>query len=360
MLSTAMPDKRSKELFAKLYEACDPASSDDAAVLRELGRALAAWHSPELADRLVKHLHSTQDAPRAVVVIESAGGPPAGTAGPDYVAWWKAQRQNWREARRIEGEPWRGLGPDLLGPALTWDQIDPDDKRWYKELEVKRPDLKNFDVAFAIDVSGSMSPAINWLRRDVGSMMAVLAIFAKEPRVGITTFSGPNYRIRTTPLTGNVASVRDTVSGLGISGGGDEQMRDALAEAIGRNRWATSGSSRKVVVFVSDEEMVASQVAGAAAVATEAAKHGFRIYTVSPEHKIPATLVTLAEQGNGESFALDLPRAAGRGKPARAGDTSNAGTMGLLSRIIGDALTPEYRDRVVPLIAIVFAMNAAE
>jgi hypothetical protein len=366
-LSTVPPDKRAKDLFTQLIASGGTSPVEDALVCRELGKTLAAWRSPDLVDAVMKGLHSPADAPRAAAIVAAAGGSAAGTSGADYAAWWKGARPNWHEVKRPEGEPWRALAPDVLPAALAWDAIDPDSRDWYKELEVKRPDLKNFDIAFCVDVSGSMASALSWLRRDVGSMMSVLAIFAREPRIGVTAFSGPTFKPTTFPLTGNVNAVRDAVARLTRQKGGEEQMELALTEAVARNKWPEAVSSRKVIVFVSDENIAAGQVAGCAAVAAELVKRGFRIYTVCPDDNMPRTLRALAKQGSGDWFSLDLPRDDGAATPVAlpaVGDAGAAipetGTLRLLSRIIGDAISPEYRDRVIPLVAIVLAMNTED
>ncbi|MEZ0263212.1 MAG: vWA domain-containing protein [Phycisphaerae bacterium] len=362
-MATGLVTKQAKDAFTQLLAMAKGSYVGDDQVVKELGVTLRAWRSAnaiDLVDELVKVASGkSADAERAAGVLRAAGAP----AG-DLAAWWNTEKLAWRDVKRdIRDEPWRKLTANVLPKVLSREQIDPDSKAWYKELELKKPQIKNFDVAFVVDISGSMTTAIEWLRREASATAAVLGIFAPEPRIGVTWFSGPKTDVQTVKLTGKIADVRTALKGMKTEGGGEEEFAKAMEQAYTTHPWPTSESARKVMIVLSDEEIVARLRPECARLARDFAAKNFRTYFVTPDKRIFPGFTATAEAGKGAALGLGLPRAprAGaapaRGRASAPVALSDAGTVALISKIVGDAVTPEYRDRIIPLVTIVLAMN---
>lgn len=256
--------------------------------------------------------------------------------------------------------------PNVPADAL----LDPYDPRWHRELELGRPDLAGIDVAFVIDVSGSMAPAVDWVRREVAAMMEALAVIAREPRIGLTFFGcrGDNFGVQSKPLTGDARRLAAALGKPTFGSGGDELVFDGLRDAVRKSNWSRSPTAAKVVILIGDEEIEAAQMPGCRELAAWAAGAGFRVYGICPG-AVPDTYAEVCRLGNGRALVLALPGAfprrpatGGGGGPGPAGadgdaDDDDNPARTLVTRIISAAINPAFRDRVEPLVAVVMAPN---
>ncbi|HYE17997.1 MAG TPA: VWA domain-containing protein [Tepidisphaeraceae bacterium] len=401
LLRSSLPSPQARAVFAGLFVSTAARTDADLRVLEELGKAVAEWRAPEIVDDMIRRLRVEGDALRAAYVLEHAGCPVRpNDGGPAFVKWWAGEKAGWKVKTTMGGaEPWRDLSPGMLGAPMAAAAVDPYDKRWRAELEMRRPDIKSFDVAFAIDVSGSMGSALKWMGDEVGAIMQALGVIAREPRIGLTFFDckGGSFGVKSIPLTGDVALLKSTLTQAKVQGGGDELVLEGIRDALKVSRWSTAAKSPRAIVIVGDEEVEAAQVAGIDAVVAESVERGFRFYVMSPDSRVPRTLEQLAERGNGASFALDLRGAARAGGGAGVRGTGPGGGLArksaggatararaarmpapgvaagadpfggaaaepdpavdLIMRILSDAVTPEYRDRIEPLVRVVLAMH---
>jgi hypothetical protein len=285
--------------------------------------------------------------------------------------------------------------------------VNPDDKSWRKDLELRRPSLKSFDVDFLVDVSGSMDPALAWLRKDVKAMMNGLGVVSLEPRIGLTFYRdrGDAFVTRLVNLTGNANQLMDALAKMDCAGGGDvpEAVLAAMTDALKNNPWNTSTSGRKVVVLVADAPGHPEEQTAAVDLAKQSAERGFRIHAVKLQSSYAAPdqsgLDALAVAGKGVSLsapAAELTEAALRTKPTTGlnrgrpmlpvppadGATRVAyappaytppvapprnadepfipapGPVGrrVLTTVLVDAISPAYADRVEPMAAVLWEL----
>lgn len=372
LLSTIPPDRVSEKAVADLFPVTGTRAPEDLVVLEAMGRCLAAWKSRELADAVVKRLRSPAEAVKAAVVLRAAGFPgftemsltPQGVA--ECEKWWTTQKRTWKPVASIEGEPWRKLPPGFL-PAIPVDAVlDPDEPRWRRELELGRPDVSHFELSFVIDVSGSMTPALQWLRREVAGIMQALSAVAREPRIGLTFFGcrGDVFTVATIPLTGDVSKLRKALTQMNVQGGSEELVLDGLASSIKSSGWVKSDKAAKVMILVGDEEIAPNQIAGAEALVRQAAGQGFKLYALCPGSRIPRTYGNLAVIGTGEAFAVPLPGYEGMvtpgpilapAEPEPIGTAHNPARR-IVTDIVMASINKEFRDRVEPMVAVLLAI----
>jgi hypothetical protein len=196
--------------------------------------------------------------------------------------------------------------------------VDPDDKVWYRDLELRAPGLKTFGVALLVDTTGSMQSAILWLRSDVRRIMQALNLVALEPQIGLTFYRdfGDEFVTKSTPLTGNVEKLLKDLNAMNAKGGGDEPeaIREALQDALRSNPWNTSPKSPKALVIIGDAQPHPQTQAECVKLVTDAAAKGFRTYVVkvhSGWEKVEGwpNLDQLAKAGNGKSMEVDFHNA---------------------------------------------------
>jgi hypothetical protein len=229
-----------------------------------------------------------------------------------HKSWWAGERDKWVENKSIlEDARWRTLPPHLIAPPQPIAQVDVEDKRWKTDLELRAPQLKSFDCAFVVDATGSMGPAIAWLRRDVKRMMAALAIVSMEPRIGLTFYRdhGDEFVTRHLPLTGNVEPLVQGLNQTEAKGGEDieEAVREGLKDSIKQNKWSKSSVAvRKVMVLVADAPPHADTQKDCETYLRDHAETGTRLYAlkVRGPHAAPdqSALDKLAEAGKGSSL----------------------------------------------------------
>ncbi|HSI34369.1 MAG TPA: VWA domain-containing protein, partial [Tepidisphaeraceae bacterium] len=298
LLRSSLPNPQARLAFTQLFASTANCTDGDLRVLEELGKALVEWRAADAVDDLMRRLKLPAEGLRVAYVLEHAGcavRPDDGQAA--YVKWWAAEKWGWKVKTTMAGtEPWRDVEPGMLAPPMGLDEVDPYDKRWRKELEVRRPDIKSFDVTFAIDVSGSMGSALKWLTDEVGSVLGALGVIAREPRIGLTFFDckGGKFGVKSIPLTGDLAVLRQTLAQAKVQGGGEELVADGIRDALKVSRWSTGAGSPRVIVVVGDEEIAAAQVPEIDTMVAESLEKGFRFYAMSPDSRVTRTYEELA------------------------------------------------------------------
>jgi Mg-chelatase subunit ChlD len=101
--------------------------------------------------------------------------------------------------------------------------------------------VRNFDLMIALDSTGSMGDEIEFLKSELGSILADIqhAYPDLNIRVGLVSYRdiGDDYVTRTDPLTSNFSVIEQRLGITRGTGGGDmpEAMDQALIRAVGQN-----------------------------------------------------------------------------------------------------------------------------
>jgi Mg-chelatase subunit ChlD len=418
-LATAAPDRNTKEAWRLLFSHADSRDPRDEAAIDALGQALENWHSADLVEWLLTRLLEPADAIRADRVLRRAGStaaPPRATAAADlrraarestaqHRAWWNQQKPHWQERGIVAiaaDATWHDLKPQYLPSPQPLDQVNPLDKDWRKDLELQAPDLKAFDVGFVVDATGSMSPVLEWLHRDVAKMLQAFGAIALEPRIGLTFYRDKDdeFVAMTKPLTGRVPDLLKVLSQMRAAGGGDipEAVLEGLRDSLGKNPWTRQPKARKILILIGDAPPHEETIRDCVTLARQAAQNGFKIYAVkcamgteelksfddiaqaSGGAALTVEMLELIGNMSGQTYeklaeaakeAAARESAAHPEKADRAAkdwdlkqlidalpprqDPRPAGHR-LLSRVLIDTINPNFKDRIDPMVAILWEL----
>jgi hypothetical protein len=364
VLGSGAPDRAAKEAWnLMLTRAVASNSARDAATLDALCETLGGWQSPELMDFLMKKLAPATDAARVDALLRLAGSTAPGTAYAVHAKWWPTQRRKWVERKEVAEGSWKALAPHFVLAPPTVSSVDPEDKEWRRDLELRAPGLKNFDVGLCVDATGSMGPVLTWLKADVGKLMQGVGAVALEPRIGITFYRDHNddFVAATKPLTHRVDELRALLSSMRAAGGGDrpEAVLEGLQDCYKSNRWTTAKEGKRIVILIGDAPPHPETQKQCEAAVAAAAERGFKLYAVQCAPDVPE-FEALAAKGNGQALQVEMEelgggvrRGGGRPAAAAAAAVAPAGRR-LLSLILVDVINPQFKDRVEPMVDVLW------
>ena len=414
VLATAPASPQARKVYGALFDTANAWEPQDMATLDALAACLAAWRSATVAEALVKRLADPNACVRAEYVLRAAGS----TAKPvrdmlapsvwdplakqrnhpsstelwsavqaNHVAWLKGVKAQWKKAEgpREGEEPWRELKPMYVAAPEALSDIDPDDPTWRQDLELGRVNLTEFEVVFVVDATGSMGEVIDWLKRDVGKMLAAFSIISTKPRLGVTFYrdGGAGFEARTLPLTGKAGSLLEQMAAITADGGGDvpEAVLAGLGGAIRQNKWTSKGKAdSRVIVLVGDAPPHAKDVAKCVDLAAQFGRDGWRFHTVKvktndgPQADL-SSFDAIAKAGRGQCIDVAFPPitrvrfldeqqkeipiktmarpeaqliTAGRPPDEHPGEA-------ILATVLGSAMNPQYHDRMQPMLRTLMA-----
>lgn len=412
-LAAGPADPRCVRIYQKLANDCNSWEPQDIPVLKALGKCLGAWKNATLAEALVNSLSTESYAPRAELILQEAGidVPTARSLMPksvwdpmakdrkhpssqelwqkvqqSYRDWLKVNRVQWNRRVALVGEPWKELSPAYLPPPVPIDQIDPQDKLWRADFELGNANVKAFEVAFCVDATGSMGEVLSWLSRDLEKMVHALSAAALEPRIGITFYRDhdDSFLTRVVPLTGNIRQLLTVIDNIGADGGGDipEAVMEGLRDTLKGSKWSTRPDAAKAIVLIGDAPPHPQDVEQCLKIAQDARKEGFKFYAVKVTTDFGANDLTtfdqIAQAAGGVAIPCNFPRISrfkfldhetGKEVPIQTIDrpeaqllvapqppTQDPGEI-ILSQILADAINPQYRDRLGPLVKTLLAFN---
>jgi hypothetical protein len=413
VLATAPATPQARKIFGALFDTANAWEPQDMATLDALGRCLATWQNPAVAEALVKRLTDPAACVRAEYVLLAAGStarPARELVGPTawdpfakerrhpdstalwngaqagHAAWLTEVRKEWKQTEgTISGEPWRELDPKYLPAPVALEDIDPDDPTWRQDLELGRVNLTEFEVVFVVDATGSMGEVIDWLKRDVGKMLAAFAIISTKPRLGVTFYrdKGAGFDARTLPLSGKAGPLLAQLATITADGGGDvpEAVLAGLTGAMRDHRWTSKGKAdSRVVVLVGDAPPHARDVKKCVALAGQAARDGWRFHAVKvrtndgPQADL-GSFDAIAEAGRGQCISVAFPpitrvrfldnaqkeipiktmaRPEAQLIVATRPPDEHAGEA-ILATVLGNAMNPQYHDRMQPMLRTLLA-----
>jgi hypothetical protein len=413
VLATAPATPQARKVYGALFDTANAWEPQDMATLDALAACLKTWKSEPVAEALVKRLADPNACVRAEYVLRAAGS----TAKPvrdllspavfdgfakqrqhpsstelwahvqsSHAAWLKQVRSEWKGAEpSAEDEPWRELKPKYVPPPVELADIDPNDPVWRQDLELGRVNLSEFEVVFVVDATGSMGEVIDWLKRDVGKMLAAFAVVSTKPRLGVTFYrdAGAGFDARTFPLTGKAGPLLEQMASVTAEGGGDipEAVLAGLGSAIKKNKWTSKGKSdSRVVVLVGDAPPHPKDVAKCVELAAQFGRDGWRFHTVKVktndgQQADLSSFEEIAKAGRGQCIDVAFPPitrvrfldqqqkeipvktmarpeaqliTAGRPPKDHPGEA-------ILSTVLGNAMNPQYHGRMQPMLRTLMA-----
>jgi Mg-chelatase subunit ChlD len=419
LLATAAPDRNTKEAWRVLFAHCDSRDPRDAPVIEALGQALANWHSADLVEWLLGRLLEPQDAVRADRILRIAGSEAprinaggaelrhaAREATGEHRKWWNRAKPSWEEARAASDGAWRELKPQFIPAPQAIDQVNPLDKDWRKDLELQAPNLKAFDVGFVVDATGSMTPVLEWLRRDLAKMLQGFGAVAVEARIGLTFYRDHDdaFVATTKPLTSRIPDLLKVLSQMRAEGGGDipEAVLEGLQDCLRRNMWTQQPKARKIMILIGDAPPHEETIKQCVTLARQAAQNGFKVYAVkcSMGSDELQSFDDIAAAGGGTALSVEMLELAGAMSPqtyeklaeaAREAAAREAAKRGdrpatrrpddpgdrelkdlmaqlpprqdprpaghrLLSRVLIDVINPQFKERIDPMVGILWEM----
>lgn len=415
VLACTGPTPRLKKVWEKMFAECNSWDPDDVVVLDALGECLGAWRSPNAVDGLIKLLTETDSCLRAEYVLRKAGCPvrttistlPAEIFDPlnqkrqhaswadlwqttrkEVETWWKAERPKWKETVKPEGPVWKDLKGKYVAAPPSLDAIDPEDKTWYKDLELGAADLQQFEAVFMVDATGTMGDVLEWIKRDLGRMVTACQQLCKEPvAVGVTFYRDNDdpWVVKLLPLTTKLATIEPAVVAMQADGGGDipEAILPALRDTITKNKWTKrTAAASKIIVLIGDAPPHGKDMPEITKLCKDLPERGMRLHAAKVKTELGRNDLSdfddMAKAGGGQTCDVEFRRPvqvryvmdSGRDIPYLTiprpevqlvvpgpADTDPPGDK-ILTMIVADAINPQYRDRVEPLAKTLLAFCA--
>jgi hypothetical protein len=388
MLALEPPTQQTRRLWCSLFDHTSAMEQQDVPVLDALGDCLKAWRSPELLKFLGGKLDSPDDAYRAEYLLHHAGvdAPWAGEhsdvgfgrmweiANEGYAKWWHDNGKDWKEIKHPEADnPWRNLEAQFIPAADPALKIDRFDEKWKKELEIGTPDLRGLDVVFVVDATGSMQWLLDYLKRDITRILRATALVSGKPRIGITFYrdQGDMFVTRSVRLTEHLPELQAAISNISAEGGEDtpEAVYEALVDALSNNPWRWEKSVRRAVVLITDAPPHPQTQEACERVARDCKEHAVTLYVVKASADELPQLNALASAAGGHAVAVKdlhrtgwpypLPQLRGNTWYTRLATApgEDPADLQILTGLLADAINPDFRDRLEPLVAIMLALT---
>ena len=360
VMGSMPPTPATRRAFVGLFENTNLQEAKDIPTLVAMRAALAKWRDASLVKALIRQMDDINNAYRAEYVL---GGLNSGVQRAVRLrsngsqVMWSETKQAWERwfaqaglttASADELVAYRGRSLLLPAPKKL---TDPRDPQLHKDLELGRLHLRQLDVTFVIDSTGSMTSVIKWIKRDVMKMMLAFGMIAREPRIGITFFRdhGDAYLTQMHPLTGDAAALARAIGSASARGGGENDIPEAVYEALlatlKGQRWSGGSRACRAVVLVGDAEPRPHTMKQIEKLVKAYADKGFRFYCAKARtrwgSKDLSSFDKIASWGNGKSFDVSFRSSVRVGRYSR----TSRGPDQIVSEVLKAILTQNYHDR---------------
>ena len=392
-VAPAGPTDENRRLFRGLFAETNSMDSSDMRTLLAMRKVLALWRDRALITDLVGTMAQLNCVFRAEYVLGDLpwSVPVAAKSfseeGTDALClrahglWKEALAKAPDEAFKPRPvEPYTGPSPVLPAAQAI---ADPGDPKWRKELELTRFTLDHLDVTLAVDSTGSMTPVIRWIQRDVTKLMRAFYLISYEPRLSIVFYRdhGDAYVTKVVPFTSNADVLSQAIRSVEAKGGGDvpEAVYEALAMALSKQTWSSGHYAQRIVVVIGDAPPHPQTMPDIQKMVATAAEKQFQFFCLKVRDRYTAGTLTefdqIADWGKGQSFwaefrnevfpeleSLDVAGRDFRGAQVKtwrsttlfgevAQPTPPDGPYRQLVRaIVRTAIPPSYRDKTGPFV----------
>lgn len=389
------PTEPGRAVFRRFFAESNLLYPGDNTVLEALATTLGVWKDRRLTRDLIVAMSNGDACYRAEFVLRGLKPPlkefeqiQLAATGDLKAEWAKHQKAYaaWfssEEFANLKPEPapvYAGRSTLIPEPEAI---VDPSSPKWKKYLEVPALHLDQLGVNIVLDTTGSMGPAIEWMKGDVARLMRALRIIAREPTMGVTLYRdrGDAYLVHALPMTGDIVALSKALKGAQARGGGDypEALYDALHEAILKQNWPRSPNAHKVIVVVSDAPPHRRDMPNIRVLVKAAAEQGFRVhclkvpgggYNIAVAAALAAgqeeplspdmALDAIAKWGKGESCTVRFVKdAAAEMRPGESPWKSTGGNESddspyrlIVGSVVRSILTKEYHEQVDPFVSV--------
>jgi hypothetical protein len=183
---------------------------------------------------------------------------------------WQNNQPMWKAQSNFEGKA--ELWPSLYNNTkadIVLTVATTDGKEIYKKtipqnvrkltVTLDRPadKIKNLDVLFMVDATGSMGDEIDYLKSELEDIIGRLnGKNQLNTRTSLVFYrdKGDEYLIRDFAFDSNLKNVKQNLSKQNADGGGDfeEAVEEAMENAIFQQQWSTTGTSAKLMFMILD------------------------------------------------------------------------------------------------------------
>lgn len=172
--------------------------------------------------------------------------------------------------------------------------------------------LRQVDLAFVVDTTGSMGPFIQAAQQQMTDMLRAVTGAAEVPidlQVGLVEYrdhppQDRSFVARTHGFTENLKQVQKVINGLKPEGGGDapEAVYDGLQAAAETLQWRPNG--RRVALLIGDAPPHANCQCGMTADSTTALleEQGIILYALGLTNTVQTSFGDLAQRTGGQYF----------------------------------------------------------
>lgn len=171
-------------------------------------------------------------------------------------------------------------------------------------------DPRPLDAVFVIDSTGSMSGALESVKRRVQRVLELLRENAPSVRVGIVTYRdvGDEYLRRGIELTDNFPKVMEYLKGISANGGGDtpEAIEAGLEMTYSQESMHWDERAKKVAVLIADAPCHDDKKQICLDFATKGRAKGIVLFTISVDGNV-AGFKELAAAGGGKNVTSRAP-----------------------------------------------------
>jgi hypothetical protein len=314
------PTEANLALLRHLFAHTNSMDASDMRTLEAMRDALYHWRPKALCRDLVGAMGQLDTLFRAEYVMGYQKWRPSqasDTFAPKGSAVLLSEvRALWQKAFDAAGDehfqpypakPYEGKST-VLPPAEKI--TDPSDPKWRQDLELTRFRLDHLDVTLLVDSTGSMTPVIRWVQRDVAKLMRAFYLISQEPRLAIIFYRdrGDEYVVRPFPFTSNADALARAIRKIEAKGGGDEPeaVYDGLLHALTQQKWSSGHYARRIVVVVGDAPPHDYHMKDVEKLVEAAAKKDFRFFCLKVRGQYTAGNLMpfdkIAEWGDGESI----------------------------------------------------------
>lgn len=308
-LATRPLSPEARKYASSTFAICSALEVDDLPTLRTLGEAIRAWGDAKLVTSLIDQMGNPNASIRSQFVLRAAGADVPLAASVEvrkqYQEWWKKTEKSWASTA-VPADAYRTLKPQYIAPPLNIAKLDPFDKKWRQEVELGPLTIDRMDFCIALDHSGSMGSSLVRMKRDAAMLFAAISAMSRQTRVGFIGFSG-NGKYPWVRLTENARELTNFLSRLPLEPGGDEEYGPVLMKLLHDNPWDKNISTRRSIIMISDESLNSAQQDAFRQAFTQANEGKVNVYMglVVPFRMKPNEFMSLPTNRTGERLLKD-------------------------------------------------------
>ncbi len=381
--AVSIPQSQVKAVSTKAFDLImlkySPAEENDLPVLKSAGRLLATWNEPTLIEHVAEQLSDSRRWPAAEFLLMSLPNAPKGDAAGSKATSLDEKRIGELKtfaATATQGSAGPGTKPYTdVGTVVPAPQriTNPRDEQWYKDLELGKLAISNFDLAWSMDSTGSMNATNQRVAAETAKVMRLISLVSDQSRVGAVYFRHetsdrlelkccgpagkfPYYQTKHLALNKEAGALaaamaaekipkpdpalKNMHSGSAVHGG--------LSTALTSLKWSEEPDSIRVIVLIFDSNLTKGTEAATKELVIGATKRGFQVHgiTTAPEGTRSGHEAILA--GGGIHFELIA-----KSKQGNAGEgITQIHDFSIIPRaLIKASINKQYRDRIDPLLS---------